>query len=535
MADLQKIPVVVGVTGHRTIRKEDRPAIEAAVRKELMNLQAQCPHSPLLLLDSLAEGADLLCADIAEELGISLVAVLPRELSDYEKDFSEDAKKDLYHQCERAQAVFVAPPTEKVPEAGLNRDDQFRQAGIYVASHCHMLLALWDGGDDTPGGCGTPEAVSFLLRGQYTPCFGLAPRSGDNGAVIHIFTPRGERLGEPAGTIHILGKQEAIQDILQKTDDFNQNVELLNARESTAEPAPSEGNDTVLQCLSSACRTAGTLSRLFAKRYRRVLSLLAAAGSLLTFAFLLYDEVQILGMILFCGVMLFCSACLLRYASHSDCHRRYIEYRVLAECLRVQKGLRTAGSRVQAAELLSFTQQEETAWVLCALCALNIGEPPKETQDIRTSWVEAQRDYHRSAAKKDGQKLSVSERTVRMALYLSIVLYLGAVILELLCGGLLFAPIVSLTDVEPIRVVLKVCLGTISAVTLFISGYYGKLSLSRRLSDHQKMERFYEKMSVKLQENGQTEDLLTILAREELIENGSWCSYQRDNVPDINF
>ena len=37
-----------------------------------------------------------------------------------------------------------------------------------------------------------------------------------------------------------------------------------------------------------------------------------------------------------------------------------------------------------------------------------------------------------------------------------------------------------------------------------------------------------------IQEEGQTDALLTALAREELIENGNWCSYQRDNAPEIS-
>ena len=49
------------------------------------------------------------------------------------------------------------------------------------------------------------------------------------------------------------------------------------------------------------------------------------------------------------------------------------------------------------------------------------------------------------------------------------------------------------------------------------------------------MERFFARMSERLQEEGQTDALLTTLAREELIENGNWSSYQRDNKPDVNF
>ena len=74
----------------------------------------------------------------------------------------------------------------------------------------------------------------------------------------------------------------------------------------------------------------------------------------------------------------------------------------------------------------------------------------------------------------------------------------------------------------------------IHAVTLFTANFYGRLSLPRTCSDHEKMERFYGKMSALLLQYGQTEELLTVLAREELTENGNWVSYQRDNKPDIS-
>ena len=59
------IPIIIGVTGHRAIREQDRPALAAAVKAELETLRGLCPHSPLVMLSSLAEGADLLCADAA--------------------------------------------------------------------------------------------------------------------------------------------------------------------------------------------------------------------------------------------------------------------------------------------------------------------------------------------------------------------------------------------------------------------------------------------------------------------------------------
>ena len=48
------------------------------------------------------------------------------------------------------------------------------------------------------------------------------------------------------------------------------------------------------------------------------------------------------------------------------------------------------------------------------------------------------------------------------------------------------------------------------------------------------MEAFFRTIDRQMEQWGQTEELLETLAREELTENGNWCSYQRDNAPELN-
>ncbi len=529
---VQIIPIVVGVTGHRLIREEDRPALKAAVKAELSALRERCPHSPLKMLNALAEGSDLLCAKAAEELGIPVLAALPMEYEEYAKDFSPEGKKELDRIIAGAEQVFTAPPVEAEPETP-SRDWLYRQAGIYMAAHSHVLLALWDGGEGTPAACGTAEAVDFALRGSYQPVVGSAVRLGTGESVIHIFTPRGDRTGEAAGTVHRLGDTEATEEILARTDEFN-----ALAAESQPQKGPllpdDRPEDPLLATLERAYQTADTLSTSFAKIYRRTLALLAVASTILTLAFLLYDEAEAIWMIFVCGAMLAAAWLCMRRAARSACHRRYIEYRALAECCRVQAFLRYAGSPLQAADALSWTQQAETAWIPDALCALTVGPVPGEKRDIRQCWVGVQEAYHRKNIGSTRRQAEGSDRVVRVALIVSVSFYVAAVFFELIAGGRLARPVFPVASPEIYRTILKIVLGSISAATLFISNYYGRLSLPRKLSDHTKMEKFYARMGDQLTRRGQTEDLMLLLAREELIENGNWCSYQRDNSPDLS-
>ena len=116
------------------------------------------------MLNSLAAGADTVCAQEALSLGMELVCPLPMEIDEYRKDFAGPEIEVFEHLIEQASDVFIAPATEPFMEG---RDFRYREAGLYVALHSHVLLALWDGKPATPEGCGTAEVVSFMLDGGY--------------------------------------------------------------------------------------------------------------------------------------------------------------------------------------------------------------------------------------------------------------------------------------------------------------------------------------------------------------------------------
>ena len=524
-----KIPLMIGTTGHLDIREEDRGMLRETVIRELNKLKEHCPHTPMVMLCSLARGADLLCAEAAEAAGISLWAVLPMDREEYEKDFSPENLTRFDYYMERAEKAYVAPAAEEPPETW-SRDFCYRQAGIHVAEHCQVMLALWDGGPDRSG-CGGTAAVKSLMDGKWQPVHGAPARCAENALTIHVMTPRKGAEGD-AGEIRILGNREAMAEILAKTDEFNALAET--AGDSYPLLPEDAGGDDGLRRMEEVHRAADSLSMRFAKQYRRILAGLAATGTLLTMAFLIYDEKNMIPMILLCGAMLICAFLLSGAASRSACHRRYIEYRALAETMRVQAYLRYAGSGVEAQRLMTWTQRMESAWILCAVCAMNAQPAPEKIRDIRECWVQDQQAYHRKAGRRTGRRSEGNDRTVRVILICSIAAYAVTLAFELLCGGLIFRPAIHAEDPEGFRTIMKIALGSLSAGTLFLSGYYGKLNLERRASDHAKMETFHRVMAERLAEQGQTESLLETLAREELAENGSWCSYRRDNKPELD-
>ena len=145
------IPISVGVTGHRNLRQEDLPRLRQLVRDELQKLQKLCPDSEFIMVNSLASGADSLCAEEALDLGFRLVCPLPVAEVVYKQDFSPEELTVFERLRSQATEVFVAPDTE---DGTPNRHFHFRQAGLYVSDHCHVLLALWDGSEPKPGNSG---------------------------------------------------------------------------------------------------------------------------------------------------------------------------------------------------------------------------------------------------------------------------------------------------------------------------------------------------------------------------------------------
>ena len=83
--------ITVGVTAHRDLDAADQHQLRQQVREFFQQLQHDYPHLPVKLLNSLAEGGDRLVAEVATELGISLIIPLPMPAEEYETDFTSEA------------------------------------------------------------------------------------------------------------------------------------------------------------------------------------------------------------------------------------------------------------------------------------------------------------------------------------------------------------------------------------------------------------------------------------------------------------
>ncbi|MFZ4278737.1 hypothetical protein [Streptomyces rhizosphaericola] len=137
----------IGITGHRTIPVRARSHVLAGLRSALAGLDGATE-----VLSSLAVGADQLFADLALARGAKLTAVIPS--GDYEACFDTAADLARYRllKSRAAQEIRLDFPH--------STDQAYYAAGAYIADHCDLLLAVWDG-HPARGLGGTGDIVDY--------------------------------------------------------------------------------------------------------------------------------------------------------------------------------------------------------------------------------------------------------------------------------------------------------------------------------------------------------------------------------------
>jgi len=152
---------IIGVTGHRNLPEDKIPAINQSVKDYFSTMKYERKDFEITVLSSLAEGADMLCAKAALDIGFRFVVPLPMTALEYRKDFSGKTAAMFDCLLSMADEVITVTPEEAEP-AHPSRGFYYRQAGIFLVNRCDVLLAVWDGMErDSPDGAGTWETVKL--------------------------------------------------------------------------------------------------------------------------------------------------------------------------------------------------------------------------------------------------------------------------------------------------------------------------------------------------------------------------------------
>jgi len=417
-------PLVIGVTSHRNIPADEIEPIRQRVRDFLAQLRRDFPALPLVVLSALAEGGDQLVAREALAAGARLVAPLPLPRELYVDDFADPVVRASFDAlCARAEVVQLPLSQGQslldFGKPGLARDRQYAKAGVYIASHCHILLAIWDGKVSGRLG-GTAQIVKYHLSGTLP---GLIDRrrdtrhvlgGGDESLLYHIVCSRGGPDGAPAAGLLPLQVLWRTADTASAADSMPADFRLMFARmvefnrecdkyadeivaAAPARPAAETRHTAAIDRLFHA---ADWLAMHFQRRVLLAMRLTYTLAALMGIAFTFYAHMPAQNFLIYLFLVLFASggavAALARYRGW---HRKYLDYRALAEGLRIQSYWRRAGISANADHEFAhdnFLQRQniELGWIRNVMRAAGLdvataptASPPTALADVIAEWV----------------------------------------------------------------------------------------------------------------------------------------------------
>jgi protein-S-isoprenylcysteine O-methyltransferase Ste14 len=537
------------------------------VRAQLVDLRRRYPSTPFLVLSPLAEGADRLVVRIALEFGASLVVPLPFPREEYEKDFqspeSRVAFARLLEQASRVLEVGLVPgaTSGSIRPAGLDRDRQYEAVGSWVARHSQILLALWDGVNLGLTG-GTAALVDFKLGRKRDPHM---PREKlldppEYGPVYHLVTPRQQK-PVPDGAMSVIqtifppswgatdDAQRAWADVLERIERFN--AEVCSAAPRLArEIAEARRWDAEEEELPAYCRPLldhYAAAEALARRYQarrlwslRALFALAVAG---VGTFVVYDDAfrdaSWARWMLYLYVGIFASGYLIFLTGwRFRFEKNYLDYRALAEGLRVQIHWTLAGVDAHAADHYLRKQRTELDWILAAMrnCCLPLTADAGQTsvrgisdvRRVRVVWVHTQEEYFERAWRRKERAQSRVEWSAT------------ALVATALAASLLLA-LTHDRVAEHVWIHNSFTIGIVVllAVAGALKGYAEKHAIAEESKQYHRMKGFFrraeEYLGPLINEGGLEEAraVLFEVGKEALRENGDWVLMHRARPMDV--
>lgn len=407
-----RIPFLIGVVGHRDLLDSQIPQIRAALSELLERLKTQNPDVPLKLLCSMADGADLLAAAVATELGIDCIALLPYGRISYRADLLTEAAREQFDQlCARSEIIELPLPAG-IAESALResqelRDEQLRHAAWLIARYSGLLLVVWDG-LNTPHRAGTARTVEFRRKGI------ISQQDMDIDQREDILSTSQDDLNfeircarQSTGThgdVRVLGFTGSqvsagerwpriLQTTLERIGEYNREVADFAARitaegQRLSQPSPYLIPQRV-QYLDQMFVAADWLGSHFRRAFTRALKARYLLWALMAFLLITFKKESTSSIAVLCisGVLaVFLAGTLLAVWAHRrGWHRKYLDYRALAEALRVDFYWEVSGVRREfegefAHESFLQQQDAELNWIRIATRAVSLQlavQPPE--------------------------------------------------------------------------------------------------------------------------------------------------------------
>ncbi|WP_351018399.1 hypothetical protein [Shewanella sp. AC91-MNA-CIBAN-0169] len=459
----KKIPFIIGISGHRDViglTKDSKSGLEGvkkAIKSCLLYWRTQLNDTtPIWLLSGMAEGADLLAVEAANELinegwqseQLIIIPCLPMLISAYETDFAEplherqfglEGFRRLFDKHKNEHLIIESGLTiERYRSAmadlnyGEDRCSLYLNLGAFLSKYANVIIALWDG-HASEGIGGTADVVSIKLGQKIdwpkgTDHSALLPMNdfdgGTGGVIQHIpvlrliestkpiisscFTKLEETAIDSPFSIYITNnlnvkKHPAIQKYLSaQFIQLMSQLQFYNTELMDEIPSQQlEQTQAGLGYSASLFNTADYNAGKFQSKYRNIMTLFFVISllGLFFYEFLGSYVGKQIGMVLNVLILLSISLCyyLIYYSATKQLKWKYQIYRGIAECFRIRGFLNLADIAPNNKPLVPRRYQETLPLFNQAIALAELdwwrSRKPVCYERIRIDWLENQNDF----------------------------------------------------------------------------------------------------------------------------------------------
>ena len=136
------VPLIVSVTGHVDIPDGEIRGVRDRIEGFLEDLRQRYPRTRIVMISALAEGADILAAEVAMDAGIRVAPVIPKLIDEYRSGFADRGYAQRFDAILSDTRTYT--PYIIRTESESDRDS-YRNLSAYLIFNSHIMLALWDG------------------------------------------------------------------------------------------------------------------------------------------------------------------------------------------------------------------------------------------------------------------------------------------------------------------------------------------------------------------------------------------------------
>jgi hypothetical protein len=581
-------PLVIGVTGHRDLRKEDRAKLEEKVKEIFLQLRTDYPATPLILVSALAEGADRLAARVAlaPHMGVSLIAPLPMPQDLYELDFESlailetpvgalvvesSSCEEFRALLERALARFElglvhGNARESIAEPGAKRDRQYELVGKFIAQHSQILIALWDGLESKRTG-GTASVVQFQIAGVPVADPGVL-EDPEGFPVYHVLTPRVKNPYPQGEALHCRAiypkafagnEQRAKKYYAKMFGRLNEYNEYVARADEDLGDEIKQSKKYLLQDIGESELPAGmaaTLNRYavtdalairFRRRWLWAQVLLHGGTFLAFFGFVLFvhGEGHPLRFLIAAWVMLGVTLLGAYLFRRWELDTQHVDYRAIAEGLRVRFFWKLAGLRDSVADHYLGKQRSELDWIRNGFrgwkmeeeggaggaadstgqSEQSLGEQGSWLGFVRKYWMDHQREYFSRTAK----------RSLKKSEDIELVGYICFVAVILLGARFFWPDMREEKYLGPVAIALESFL----ALAAILHHFNNRMAYEEYSKQYERMASLFARGSELLGnflERGDNENAarcVKLVGSEALTENGDWVLLRRERPLEV--